>query len=139
MGVIFCIYVCSRYLYLLPMVFRRGCQIFWNWIYRQLWDFMWVLEIEFGSSSRAQRYFTAVSIHSFHLNFSSHSVSHWSWSLPIQWPNANKKQSESRWVYFRLKGQEDSVYDGREDMTAEVWGGLSQCIFNQEAEPDIKL
>lgn len=102
MGVIFCIYVCSRYLYLLPMVFRKGCQISWNWIYRQLWDSMWVLEIEFGSSSRAQRYFTAVSIHSFHLTFSD-SVSHWSWSLPIQWPNANKKQSESGWVYFRLK------------------------------------
>lgn len=94
--------------------------------------------LNLGLLQEQQRYFTAVSIHSFHLTFSD-SVSHWSWNLPIQWPNANKKQSESRWVYFRLKGQEDSVYDGREDMTAEVWGGLSQCIFNQEAKPNIKL
>lgn len=40
---------------------------------------------------------------------------------------------------FQVKVQEDSVYDGREDMIAEVWGGLSQCIFSQEAEPDKKL
>lgn len=54
-GCIFCMYVYSPCLDLLPMVFRKGCQISWNWIYRQLWDSMWVLEIEFGSSSRATK------------------------------------------------------------------------------------
>lgn len=40
---------------------------------------------------------------------------------------------------FQVKVQEDSVYDDREDMMAEVWGDLSQCIFSQKAKPDKKL
>lgn len=31
---------------------------------------------------------------------------------------------------FQVKVQEDSVYNGREGMMSEVWGGLSQGIFS---------
>ena len=52
-GCFVCMCVCVLCPCLVPLKVRRGCQIPWNWSYRQLWAASWVLGSEPRSSARA--------------------------------------------------------------------------------------
>lgn len=47
------LYVCAPFVYLVPMETKRKLQISYNWSYRRLWAFLWMLGTKSVSSARA--------------------------------------------------------------------------------------